>query len=142
MNAMCWNQAVDGMRSGASRFLVLWMIFTASCVFAQAPAASGYAAPAMGAAELDKLVGPIALYPDDLVSIILPAATYPLEIVQAARYLEKRKMDKNLPLNEAWQDSVKSLLNYPEVVKKMSEDLDWTTDLGSCGYCHWFNCFG
>ena len=130
MNTMCWNRAVEGKRSWTSSFLVLWMVFVASCVFAQAPAASGYAAPAMSAAELDKLVGPIALYPDDLVSIILPASTYPLEIVQADRYLEKRKKDKNLPLNDAWQDSVKSLLNYPEVVKKMSEELDWTTDLG------------
>jgi len=130
MNAMCWNRAVEGKRSWASSVLVLWMVFVASCVFAQAPAASSYAAPAMSAAELDKLVGPIALYPDDLIAIILPAATYPLEIVQADRYLDKRKKDKNLPVNDAWQDSVKSLLNYPEVVKKMSEDLDWTTDLG------------
>lgn len=130
MNAMCCNPAVEGKRSWASNMLALWMVFYAACVFAQAPAASTYAAPAMSAAELDKLVGPIALYPDDLVSLILPASTYPLEIVQADRYLDKRKKDKNLPLNEAWQDSVKSLLNYPEVVKKMSEDLDWTTDLG------------
>ena len=78
----------------------------------------------------DKLVGPIALYPDDLIGIILPGSTYPIEIVQADRYLDKRKNDKNLPVNEAWQDSIKSLLNYPDVVKKMSTDLDWTTDLG------------
>lgn len=107
-----------------------WMAFFAIVAFAQAPAANGGVAPAMTEAELGKLVGPIALYPDDLIGIVLPASTYPLEIVQADRFLDKRKSDKNLPVNEGWQDSVKSLLNYPDVVKKMSMDLDWTTDLG------------
>lgn len=83
MNATCSYQAFEGKRSWASNMLALWMVFYVTCVFAQAPAAGTYAAPAISAAELDKLVGPIALYPDDLVSIILPASTYPLEIVQA-----------------------------------------------------------
>ena len=97
---------------------------------AQAPAATGGAAPPMSAEELAKLVGPIALYPDDLVGIILPASTFPLQIVQADRYLDKRKADPKLPVDEKWDDSVKSLLNYPDVVGKMSDDLDWTTALG------------
>jgi hypothetical protein len=109
-------------------FLVLWM--AAFGALAQAPAVSGGGAPAMSAAQIDQLVGPIALYPDDLVGIILPGATYPLEIVQADRFLDKRKSDKNLKINDAWHDSIKSLLNYPDVVKKMSTDLDWTTALG------------
>ena len=46
--------------------------------------------------ELDELVGPIALYPDDLVAIVLPASTYPLQVVQAARLLEDRKRDSGL----------------------------------------------
>ena len=99
-------------------------------VAAQAPAADGSAAPALSAEELDKLVGPIALYPDDLVAIILPASTFPIEIVQADRFLDKRKTDPKLAINENWDDSVKALVNYPDVVKKMSTDLDWTTDLG------------
>ena len=61
---------------------------------AQAPAASGSAPPPAATPEqLEKLVGPIALYPDDLVAIILPASTSPLQLVQADRYLEKRKAD-------------------------------------------------
>ncbi|WP_244197575.1 DUF3300 domain-containing protein [Caballeronia ptereochthonis] len=84
----------------------------------------------MDSASLDVLVGPIALFPDDLVAIILPASTYPVEIVQADRFLDRRKTEKDLPVNEAWQDPVKALLNYPEVVKKMSTDLDWTVALG------------
>jgi hypothetical protein len=92
--------------------------------FAQAPAAT------QDTAQMDYLVGPIALYPDDLIAIILPASTSPLQIVQADRYLDKRKADPNLPIDANWDDPVKSLLNYPEVVKKMSNDLDWTSALG------------
>lgn len=99
-------------------------------VVAQAPAAPISAAPAMGAQDLSDLVGPIALYPDDLVAIILPAATNPLQLVQADRFLEKRKSDPKLAVDERWDDAVKSLLNYPDVVKKMSSDLDWTSALG------------
>ena len=98
---------------------------------AQAPAASGDAPPPAATPEqLEKLVGPIALYPDDLVAIILPASTSPLQLVQADRYLEKRKADPKLPIDDKMDDAVKSLLNYPEVVKRMSGDLDWTVDLG------------
>ena len=97
---------------------------------AQAPAASEGAAAPMSEADLAKLVGPIALYPDDLVAIILPASTNPLQLVQADRFLEKRKSDPKLPIDDKWDDPVKSLLNYPDVVKKMSNDLDWTTALG------------
>ena len=104
--------------------------FTAAS-YAQAPAASGDAPPPAATPEqLEKLVGPIALYPDDLVAIILPASTSPLQLVQADRFLDKRKADPKLPVDDKMDDAVKSLLNYPEVVKKMSADLDWTADLG------------
>ncbi|MDR5748327.1 DUF3300 domain-containing protein [Caballeronia sp. LZ029] len=84
----------------------------------------------MESGSLDALVGPIALYPDDLVAIILPASTFPVEVVQADRFLDRRKTEKNLPVNEAWQDPIKALLNYPEVLKTMSTNLDWTVALG------------
>jgi len=99
-------------------------------VAAQAPAAPAAAAPAPVAEELEGLVGRIALYPDDLVAIILPSSTNPLQIVQADRYLQKRKADPKAPIDEKWDDAVKSLLNYPDVVKMMSDDLDWTSALG------------
>jgi hypothetical protein len=105
--------------------------FSATHVQAQAPAApSAGVAAAYSAQELEGLVSRIALYPDDLVAIILPASTNPLQIVQADRFLDKRKADPKAPVDEKWDDAVKSLLNYPEVVKKMSSDLDWTADLG------------
>jgi uncharacterized protein DUF3300 len=118
--------------------MLTWLLSFVTCAAligaplaaAQAPAASGDAAQAPSPEQLDKLVGPIALYPDDLVAVILPASTNPLQIVQADRYLQKRKQDPKAPLDDSWDDSVKTLLNYPEVVKQMSNDLDWTADLG------------
>ena len=87
-------------------------------------------ATVLGADELDKLVGRIALYPDDLVAIVLPASTYPLQVVQAARFLEDRKQNPKLEADKNWDDSVVALLNYPDVVKLMNDDLDWTWKLG------------
>ncbi len=81
--------------------------------------------------ELFDLVGPIALYPDELVALVLPAATYPLEIVQAARYLAKYEKDDSLKPDEGWDSSVLGLLNYPEVINMMNEDLDRTWRLGA-----------
>jgi Protein of unknown function (DUF3300) len=80
--------------------------------------------------EIEKLVGPIALYPDELIAIVLPASTFPLQIVQAARFLEKQKADQNLKPDENWDSSVLGLLNYPEVLNTMNDDLDWTWKLG------------
>jgi Protein of unknown function (DUF3300) len=99
-------------------------------VNAQAPAAPAAATAAPADAAMDALVGPIALYPDDLVAVILPASTSPLQIVQADRWLDKRKADPKLPIDDKWDDAVKTLLNYPDVVKMMSNDLDWTSALG------------
>ncbi len=81
-------------------------------------------------AELEELVGPVALYPDDLLGIILPASTYPLQIVQAARYLAEHEKNPELQPDEDWDDSVVALLNYPEVIELMNDDLDWTWNLG------------
>lgn len=96
------------------------------------PAAAQDAQDELATAEdLRELVGPIALYPDDLVAIVLPASTYPLQVVQAARLLEERKRDSSLKPSEDWDDSVVALLNYPEIIKLMNDDLDWTYDLGT-----------
>ena len=86
--------------------------------------------PLLSEAELQELVGPIALYPDDLLAIVLPATTYPLQLVQAQRFLEDLAEDPSLKPDEDWDDSVIALLNYPEVVELLNEDLDWTWRLG------------
>ncbi|MDX1562730.1 MAG: DUF3300 domain-containing protein [Gammaproteobacteria bacterium] len=81
-------------------------------------------------ALLEDLVAPVALYPDDVLGIILPASTFPLDIVRAARFLEDLEEYPNLEPDEAWDDSVVALLNYPEVIEMMDQDLDWTWELG------------
>ncbi len=92
--------------------------------------ADGNPLPLLTPEELQDLVGPIALYPDDLLAIILPASAYPLQIVMAARYLDALETDSTLQPDDDWDESVIALLNYPEVIRMMSEDLDWTWQLG------------
>ena len=85
--------------------------------------------------QLDQLVAPIALYPDPLLAQVLIASTYPLEVVQAERWLEKNKDLKGDALAEAlakedWDDSIKALVEVPDVIEMMNKDLDWTSQLG------------
>ena len=98
-----------------------------------APAQEAAAVPAslLGPEELRPLVAPIALYPDDLLAIVLPASTNPVQIVEAQRFLEKQRTDKKLRPNAEWDPSILALLNYPQVVAKMDADLSWTTALGN-----------
>lgn len=86
--------------------------------------------PLLEPAELEQLVGPIALYPDDLLAIVLPASTYPLQVVQAARFLEALESDPALEPDPDWDDAIVALVNYPEIVDLLNEDLDWTWRLG------------
>ena len=94
------------------------------------PAIGNEDIPLLSTAELEELVGPIALYPDDLLAIVLPAAAYPLQIVDAARFLEALENDSSLEPDPDWDDSVVALLNYPEVVELLNDDIDWTWRLG------------
>jgi hypothetical protein len=85
--------------------------------------------------ELDQLLAPIALYPDSLLAQILMASTYPLEVVEAARWVKANQGLKGDALTsalekEGWDPSVKSLVNFPQVLGMMNEKLDWTQKLG------------
>jgi hypothetical protein len=87
-------------------------------------------------AQLDQLVAPIALYPDTLLSEVLMASTYPLEVVQAERWRSANKSLKSDQLKEAvdkqpWDDSVKSLMATPSVLEMMNSKIDWTQKLGN-----------
>ena len=110
-----------------------------------APAAAATPAPAEAEqppadstftrADLEKLLAPIALYPDPLLAQMLPASAYPVQIVQAQRWLDKNKAlvaknDYSGIDNQNWDPAVKALARFPDVIKLMSADLDWTTDLG------------
>jgi Protein of unknown function (DUF3300) len=85
--------------------------------------------------ELDQLVAPIALHPDPLLAQLLMASTYPLEIVQAARFVKDNPKLQSDQLNEAlkqhtWDDSVKSMVFFPQVLTMMNDKLDWLQKLG------------
>jgi hypothetical protein len=85
--------------------------------------------------ELDQMLAPIALYPDPLLSQILMAAGYPLEIVEAARWQQSNPALKGDAAVQAvkdkdWDTSVKSLVAFPDVLKQLNEHLDWTQKLG------------
>jgi hypothetical protein len=97
-------------------------------VFAQT--VPGNSTVAYSQQQLETLVGRIALYPDDLIAITLPASTYPLDVVKAQRFLDKLKYDSTLKPDASMADPVVKLLNYPEVIKLMNDDLDWTQALG------------
>src|SRR6516165_5854914 len=100
-----------------------------------APAASTSTDQLLKPGELDALVAPIALYPDTLLSLVLMASTYPLEVIQADRWLKEHKKLKGNELKaavdkESWDESVKSLVATPDVLSMMSERLSWTQKLG------------
>jgi hypothetical protein len=85
--------------------------------------------------ELDQLVAPIALYPDSLLAQIFMASTYPLEVVQAGKWAKANQNLKGDALataleKEGWDPSVKSLVNFPQVLDMMNEKLDWTQKMG------------
>ncbi|CAB3768489.1 DUF3300 domain-containing protein [Paraburkholderia humisilvae] len=85
--------------------------------------------------EIEALVAPIALYPDSVLSQVLMASTYPLEIVHAARWAKanpKLKGDAAVKAveNEPWDVSVKSLVAFPQILEPMNDKLDWTQKLG------------
>lgn len=82
------------------------------------------------AIQLQELVGPIALYPDDLIAVILSSTTKPIQLVQAVRFLEEHKNDPELAPDDSWDDSVIALLNYPEVLRLLDGNLEWTVKLG------------
>ena len=79
--------------------------------------------------KLGRLLAPIALYPDALIALILPASTVPADVVLAARYL-KSSGDAEHAENQPWDESVKSLTRYPEVLAWMDQNLEWTASLG------------
>jgi hypothetical protein len=86
--------------------------------------------------HLDSLVAPIALYPDPILSQVLVASTYPIEIVEAGRWLSAHSNLKGKELTEAaakqpWDASVQALVVLPDVLKRLDQDVGWTADLGN-----------
>jgi len=135
-------------RCGKTLIALALLISTPVTVVAQAtdnpPAPSSSAQPAsqpppgaelLKPEQLEALVAPIALYPDELLANVLAASTYPLEVVQADRWLKERKTLKGDALKkevekQSWDDSVKALTSTPDVISMMSDKVDWTKNLG------------
>lgn len=102
------------------------------------PAASPQddAAPPIPPDQLDSLVAPVALYPDPLLAQVLAASTYPLEIIQLQQWLGRNGSLKDQALTDAvmkqdWDPSVQALAPLPDLVKRLADDIRWTTDLGN-----------
>lgn len=101
----------------------------------QAPPESAQLTPE----QLQKLVAPIALYPDALVAQILAASAYPTQIVEAQRFLQENPNLKGKELGDAvdkqdWDPSVKALTQFPSVLANLDKDLSWTSELGDANY--------
>jgi uncharacterized membrane protein YgcG len=112
-------------------FLLCSLMIGYPCAFAQ----GGDEVRKFKQEELDQMLAPIALYPDNLLTPLLIAATYPLEVVQAERWAKENKSLKGDALKAAlekqkWDDSVKTLVAVPEVLTMMSEKLEWTQQVG------------
>jgi Protein of unknown function (DUF3300) len=115
--------------------------FAADARSQQAPPAQQTAAPQQADAKLsnerlEQLVAPIALYPDSLLAQVLMASTYPLEIVQAARWAKdnpklKGKALEDKLVGQPWDASVKSIVAVPQVLTMMNDKVDWTQNLGN-----------
>lgn len=128
---------IHGVEEGPMTTGRLGRLFVAAFVAALllgSPAAAADA-PKLTNDQLDELVAPVALYPDALLSQVCIAATYPLEIVEADRWVKQNKptgdaLQKALA-DKDWDDSVKYLCSFPDVLDRMSSNLDWTQALGN-----------
>ena len=141
-----WKAQAAGSRIVAGATLIAFAL-SGTPVSAQAPppATNGATQPAapqqqgetktFSKEELEQLVAPIALYPDELFAQVLMASTYPLQIVQAERWVKANPGLKDKALEDAlekqpWDPAVKSLAPFPQVLTMMSEKIDWTQKLG------------
>ncbi len=124
-----------GLRSVAI-LCVLLLVIPDGPAFAQQQQEQGSDHPNAPPAQLDSLLAPIALYPDPLLSQILVASTYPLEIVEAGRWLKQNPALQGKALTEAaakqsWDPSIQAMVLYPDVLKRMDDNINWTTDVGN-----------
>ena len=98
---------------------------------APVPVSQAEAAPAprLTLEQMDQMVGPIALYPDPLLAQVFAAATYPLEIVRAARWVRQHPDGQGVD-DQDWDPSVRAVAHYPSVIQMLDDNLDWTIQLG------------
>jgi hypothetical protein len=110
-----------------------WLVFGQEPI---PPTDVDQSAPRLTPEQLDTLVAPIALYPDPLLSQVLAASTYPLEVVETQQWLQQNSNLKgedliNAAKQQNWDPSVQALVAFPDVVALLNRDIQWTTDLGN-----------
>ena len=125
------------VRQGLGTFsLVLLLVFaTGAPVVAQEQPAPPPLQP-LSSDQLDTLVAPIALYPDALLSQVLVASTYPLELVEAGQWVQQNQNLQGQQLLDAarqqtWDPSIQALVVFPDVIDRLNSNIRWTTDLGN-----------
>ena len=129
------------MRQGIGVLCALLLVPYGVPVFAQDPVPAepqGSPPPAqlLTPDQLNNLVAPIALYPDPLLTQVLVASTYPLEIVEAAQWLQQNRNLQGQQLADAarqqnWDPSIQALVVFPDIISRLSSNISWTTDLGN-----------
>ena len=135
------GRSISTFRKLLAVVCVAFLAFGEGAFLAQEAPQEPAAEPAEPAAEklpadqLDSLVAPIALYPDPLLAQTLVASTYPLEIIQLQQWLSKNKELKDKALADAvakqpWDPAIQSMAAVPDVVKRLADDIQWTTQLG------------
>jgi hypothetical protein len=124
----------------STRRILVAAALCATALFGQNPPPQSPQLPpptqALAPDQLNDLVAPIALYPDPLLSQILVATTYPLELVQVAQWLQRNPGLSGAALTEAarqqnWDPSIQAMVVFPEIVKRLNQDITWTTNLGN-----------
>ena len=126
-------------RSACVMLLCAALMWPGMIVFAQSgPAPEQQASAAIPPEQLDSLVAPVALYPDNLLAQVLVASTYPLEVIQLHQWLQKNpdlqkdqaKLVETVK-KQPWDPSIQAMAPLPDTVKWLAEDIAWTTDLGN-----------
>lgn len=127
-------------RQAVSIVCSLALVPVGALLMAQPPVPPAQNAPppaqSLSPEQLDALLAPIALYPDSLLSQVLVASTYPLEVVEAAQWLAQNRNLQGQQLVDAarqqnWDASIQALVVFPDVLNRLNSDIQWTTDLGN-----------
>src|SRR5271155_5325575 len=113
-----------------------WAAIACAVMMIPAVAQDPPAAEKLSPEQLERLVAPVALYAASLLSQVLVASTYPLEVVEAQQWLQQNKALTGTALTDAakkqsWDPSIQALVAFPDVIKRLNEDVRWTTDLGN-----------
>jgi hypothetical protein len=133
---MPMQQLFVGPKRVAAILFGLWIASAITSMWAQQQPSLSPPGQTLTPDQLNDLVAPIALYPDELLSQIMVACTYPLEVVEAYQWQQRNPGLNGPALTQAtqqqnWDPSVQALVVFPDVLKRLNDDVTWTTNLGN-----------